>query len=50
MVDGQANVDFAKCMGCGVCTGKCEQEAIQFKLEPVKGKPLDICALQDQQG
>jgi ferredoxin len=40
IIDGQANVDFEKCMGCGVCAGKCEQD------EPVKGKPLDIYALQ----
>ena len=46
MQDGLATVDFAKCMGCGVCAGKCEQGAIRFRLEPAKGKPLDICALQ----
>ena len=50
MVEGQANVDFEKCMGCGICASKCEQEAMQFRLEPAKGEPLDICALQDQQG
>ena len=46
IIDGLASVDFEKCMGCGVCAGKCEQDAIQFRLEPVKGKPLDIYALQ----
>jgi len=50
MVNGQANIDFEKCMGCGVCASKCEQEAIQLRLEPAKGEPLDICALQGQQG
>ena len=50
MIDGLANVDFDKCMGCGICASKCEQEAIQFRLEPAKGEPLDIWALQDQQG
>ena len=43
MVDGKARVDFEKCMGCGVCASKCEQKAIRFRLEPSKGKPLDIC-------
>ena len=50
MVDGQASVDFEKCMGCGVCSSKCEQGAIQLRLEPSKGKPLDILSLQGQQG
>lgn len=50
MVEGQANIDFEKCMGCGVCASKCEQEAIQLRLEPAKGEPLDICALQGQDG
>ena len=50
MIDGLANVNFEKCMGCGICASKCEQEAIRFRLEPAKGLPLDICALQDQQG
>ena len=42
----QTHLDL--CMGCGVCASKCEQEAIQFRLEPAKGAPLDICALQGQ--
>jgi Pyruvate/2-oxoacid:ferredoxin oxidoreductase delta subunit len=46
MVNGLAHVDFEKCMGCGVCTAKCEQGAITLRREPVKGEPLDICALQ----
>jgi Pyruvate/2-oxoacid:ferredoxin oxidoreductase delta subunit len=50
MLEGQASVDFEKCMGCGVCASKCEQNAIQLRLEPAKGEPLDICALQGQQG
>jgi len=49
MVEGQASVNFKKCMGCGVCASKCEQEAILFRLEPAKGEPLDIYALQGQQ-
>lgn len=49
MVAGKACVDFEKCMGCGVCVSNCQQEAIGFRLEPAKGTPLDICALQDQQ-
>ena len=50
MEDGLSSVDLEKCMGCGVCASKCEQEAIQFRLEPAKGEPLDICALQGEQG
>ncbi len=50
MVDGQASVDFGKCMGCGVCASKCEQEAIKLRLEPAKGNPLDIHALQAEKG
>jgi Pyruvate/2-oxoacid:ferredoxin oxidoreductase delta subunit len=50
MQEGQASVIFEKCMGCGICTSKCEQEAIRLRLEPVKGEPLDICALQETPG
>ena len=48
MIDGRAAVDFEKCMGCGVCSTKCEQEAMRLRREPSKGKPLDICVLQEQ--
>ncbi|MDX1776894.1 MAG: 4Fe-4S binding protein [Desulfobulbales bacterium] len=47
MIDGLASINFDKCMGCGICAMKCEQQAILFRLEPAKGKPLDIYALQD---
>ena len=42
------SVDEDKCMGCGVCESKCEQEAIILKRDPAKGEPLDICALQNE--
>jgi ferredoxin len=29
-------------MGCGVCEGKCEIEAISLALDERKGVPLDV--------
>jgi Pyruvate/2-oxoacid:ferredoxin oxidoreductase delta subunit len=46
MEEGLARVDFDRCMGCGVCVTKCEQEAMTLRREPAKGEPLDIVALQ----
>ncbi len=50
MEDEKATVVFENCMGCGVCTSKCGQDAIRIRLEPAKGVPLDICAVQDEAG
>jgi len=30
------------CMGCGVCVGHCDQEAMELRLDPEKGEPLLI--------
>jgi hypothetical protein len=36
-------------MGCGVCEGACDYEAIVLELDPSKGEPLDIKRLMRQQ-
>lgn len=43
--NGSTNVDEELCMGCGVCVGKCSQAAISLRLEPSRGKPLEILDL-----
>ncbi len=35
-------IDEARCMGCGVCVSKCENNALRLELEPSKGEPLDL--------
>ena len=47
MADGGAEVDYEKCMGCGVCVSKCELGAASLLREPAKGEPLDIHTLQE---
>ncbi len=44
--EGQkAEIDEAKCMGCGVCEDACPAGAVRLRLEPSKGKPLDLDVL-----
>jgi NAD-dependent dihydropyrimidine dehydrogenase PreA subunit len=43
-----SEVDFEKCMGCGVCVDKCQVEAISLKREAGKGAPLEILALMEK--
>jgi len=42
LVNGSNMVEEDLCMGCGVCVGKCPEGAISLRLEPEKGKPLEI--------
>ena len=44
-----AQIDFDKCMGCGVCENVCPEGAIHLRREPSKGDPLDIEVLKEQQ-
>lgn len=41
-LERRATVDWAKCMGCGVCTGQCTQDAIELVRDERKGTPLDV--------
>lgn len=43
-------VDLGKCMGCTLCEDKCTIGAIDYKLEPSIGDPLDIEALKIETG
>jgi ferredoxin len=47
VVDGVNKVIYDKCMGCGVCTSKCEQGALSLALDEAKGIPLQVCSLMD---
>ncbi len=38
----------SKCMGCGVCISKCNQEALSLRRAPEKGEPLEIFTLMEQ--
>lgn len=38
-------VNFDLCMGCGVCVSKCPEDAINLRLEPSKGIPLEVSEL-----
>jgi Fe-S-cluster-containing hydrogenase component 2 len=40
--NGSCHVEEEICMGCGVCVGKCPEGAISLRLEPARGKPLEI--------
>ena len=42
------NVVYEKCMGCGICIDKCDQESITLVADESKGIPLEICALMEQ--
>jgi ferredoxin len=41
-VNGTSQVDWEKCMGCGVCEGQCETGAITLVRDARKGIPLDV--------
>ena len=41
------DVNYEKCMGCGVCVDKCDQDAIILVRDESKGIPLEICALME---
>jgi formate hydrogenlyase subunit 6/NADH:ubiquinone oxidoreductase subunit I len=41
-VNGRSTVDWGKCMGCGVCEGRCEMDAVALVLDEKKGVPLDV--------
>lgn len=48
-LDGNAVVNWEECMGCGVCAGQCEAEAMSLVRDERKGVPLDVRLLaQDQ--
>jgi heterodisulfide reductase subunit A-like polyferredoxin len=38
----QANVDWATCMGYGVCVSHCPRETLSLMRDPAKGEPLEI--------
>jgi len=48
--DEKAVIDFDSCMGCGVCEDVCPNSAIELKLDPAKGEPLDVDILKAEQG
>jgi len=41
-VNGTALVAWEKCMGCGVCVGKCQTETMTLIRDERKGVPLDV--------
>jgi len=42
--DGVA-LDWARCLGCGVCGVKCSSDAIRLTRDARKGGPLDVRTL-----
>ncbi len=40
--DGHPEIAWEKCMGCGVCVDKCPNNAIELKVDPRKGVPLEF--------
>ena len=48
-INGNAIVNWEKCMGCGVCQGQCPSESISLVLDKRKGIPMDVCLLAQKQ-
>ncbi len=46
-IDETVIIDWDKCMGCGVCTGKCLNQAMSLVRDEGKGLPFDIRLLGD---
>ncbi len=44
-VNGAPVVDLERCMGCGICVGKCHKEALRLVRMESKGEPLEIQTL-----
>ncbi|UCC60004.1 MAG: 4Fe-4S binding protein, partial [Dehalococcoidia bacterium] len=44
---GDRLYDRAVCMGCGMCTEKCEQGALSLAKDPDKGEPLDLDLIRE---
>ena len=44
VMDEINQVNYEKCMGCGVCVDKCEQGAIALVRDEPNGAPLEICS------
>lgn len=47
---GERLYDMAACMGCGLCTEKCEQNALALVRNPAKGDPLDLDFVRETMG
>jgi heterodisulfide reductase subunit A-like polyferredoxin len=45
LVKDLIKVDEVLCMGCGLRLSKCREGALSLRLEPSRGKPLDIIEL-----
>lgn len=41
----RAQIDLARCMGCGACQRTCAAGALELRRDPAKGDPLDVEAL-----
>ena len=39
--------NYAACMGCGLCTEKCKQQALSLVRDQSKGDPLDVDFLRE---
>ena len=48
VVDGVNRVIYEKCMGCGVCVSKCNNDAMSLTADEAKGIPLEIRNLMDE--
>jgi len=46
--DNRRIYDVAACMGCGLCTENCPQQALSLVRDPGKGEPLDIDSLEEE--
>lgn len=47
---GDRLYDRVACMGCGLCTEKCEQRALSLVKDPDKGEPLDLDLVRETLG
>jgi Fe-S-cluster-containing hydrogenase component 2 len=44
--DDHVELEWEKCMGCGVCVDQCPNEGLILKRDEKKGMPLEVEAIR----